>query len=831
MLLPCTRGALNPLADVDTLAQDIRYAARKLIRSPAFTAIVVATLALATGATTAVFSIVNGVLLKPLPLRTPEQIVGVGLVAHNAGELASISAPDYLDYRARNHSFIDIAAFYTGNVNLTVRGAAPVRLQSNAVHGDFFGILGAPMERGRPLQPGDDAHGADPVAVISDHVWRSVFNADSSIVGKVITVNAKPVTVVGVASPQLVYPEGVDVWQPFELEPWMIDPQNRGAHWLDAVARLRPGVTLDAAKRDMAGIGDQLRALYPESNATARVAVESLDDIMVGNVRRALWTMFGAVAFVLLIACANVANLLLIRASARETEMALRTALGAGRWRIVRQLITESVLLSIAGAALGCLLASWSLDLIARVGGNGLPRLSAVGVDARVLGFSVLVAALTGLLFGLVPALYAARPELGQMLRDSGRSASARRSSGIARSALVVAEMTLAVVLLVGAGLMIRSYMNLMSVNPGFHPEHVLSFNVSLSEAKYPYDRDRNRFADAVVDALSHLPGSQAAAVALSRPMQTIAMRSSFDIDGRPKAPNDARLLAAVRPVSSEYFRVLGIPLRVGRLFTHGEERWGPPPVVVVSEAFAKKYFPNESPIGKRITLGVDHDTAVVGKSAATSRGEIVGVVADIKQNKLDETPYPAVYLPYGTFPEDHMAFFTRTDASVDALAPAIRSIVSHIDPEMPLYDLTTMTAAISESAARPRFYTSLLAGFAGLALLLAALGIYGVIAYGVSLRMRELGIRVALGATGERIQKLVLGQGLLLTIIGVVCGTIGALALTRLLSSLLFGVSAADAVTFVLVPITLGAVAVLASWLPARRAARVDPLVAMRSE
>jgi predicted permease len=347
---------------VDTLAQDIRYAARKLIRSPGFTAIVIATLALATGATTAVFSIVNGVLLKPLPLRMPQQLVAVGLTSRNPGDLGVISGPDYLDYRARNHSFTDIAAFYTGNVNLIVRGSAPVRLTSNNVRGSFFDVLGAPMERGRPLQPGDDARGADRVVVISDHVWRSIFNADPSIVGKTITVDGKTATVVGVASPRLVFPEGVDVWQPLVFENWMIEPGNRGAHWLAAVARLRPGVTLDAAKRDMASLGEALRAQYPESNANARVAVMSLDDLVVGNVRRALWTMFGAVAFVLLIACANIANLLLIRASARETEMALRTALGAGRWRIMRQLITESVLLSIVGAVLGCLLASWPVS-------------------------------------------------------------------------------------------------------------------------------------------------------------------------------------------------------------------------------------------------------------------------------------------------------------------------------------------------------------------------------------------------------------------------------------------------------------------------------------
>jgi putative ABC transport system permease protein len=580
----------------------------------------------------------------------------------------------------------------------------------------------------------------------------------------------------------------------------------------------------------MTSIGAALRAEYPESNATIRPEVVPLTDTVVGNARKTLYTMLGAVGFVLLIACANIANLLLIRASTRETEMALRTALGAGRARIIRQLITESVLLSIGGAIIGGILAVWAVDLVRVLSPNGLPRIDDIAIDARVLAFTASLAVVTGVLFGLVPAIYAARPELSQMLRDSGRSSSARRSSNRARSALVVAEVGLAVVLLVGAGLLIRSYVKLMQVDPGFHPERVTSFSVSLPGLKYRYDRDRNRFADAVIDSLEQLPGTRAVAVALSRPMQDVGMRTSFDIDGQPKAGPNERLLAAVRPVSADYFRALGIPLLRGRAFTRSEERFGPPPAIVVSQAFAKKYFPNENAIGRHITLGISHDTAEDNETAVTSRGEIVGIVGDVKQRQLQEEPYPAVYLPHGTFPESDMSFLVRSDADPSTIVTAIRRRVSTIDREMPVYDIETMGDAISGSLTTPRFYTVLLGGFAGLALLLAALGIYGVVSYGVAQRVRELGIRIALGATDERILKLVLGQGLALVVTGLVVGVGGAAVLMRLLASLLFGVDPRDGATFTIVVFVLAAVAVLASYLPARRASRVDPVIAMRA-
>jgi predicted permease len=815
---------------VEILIQDVRYAARKLLHAPGFTIVAVTTLALAIGATTAVFSIVNGVLLKPLPLRAPNELVSVGGVARNPGQLAALSGPDFLDYEARSRNFVGFAGINQYNANLTAAGAAPVRLTAIGVSTNFFDLLGASLERGRGFLPGEDRSNAAGVVVLSDRLWRSQFNADPAIVGQSISIDGKPRTVVGVAPPELVYPHSVDVWTPLVFEDWMIDPSNRGAHWMKAIARVKPGVTVEMARGELRAVSEALAREFPETNTTYRANVMPLAEMVVGNARGILLTMLGAVGYVLLIACANVANLLLIRASTRETEMALRTALGAGRSRIVRQLVTESLILSVAGALTGTAIAMWLVDLVLAIGPRGLPRVVEIAVDGRVLAFTAGVSILTGLLFGMVPALYAARPELAQMLRDSGRSSSARRASGRTRSSLVVAEVALAVVLLVGAGLLIRSYMMLLAVDPGFRPEQVTTFSVSVPANTYPYDRDKNRFADGVIAALGQLPGSQAAAVALSRPMQPIGIRTGFDIEGRPPAGPEARLLTAVRPVSSEYFAALGIPILRGRAFTAAEDRFGPPPVLVVSQEFVKKYFPNENPIGKHITLGISHDTAE-SNTPVDSKGEIIGVVADVKQNDLKEAPMPAVYLPHGTFPESDMTFILRSTADVATLATAIRARVSEVDPNMPIYDLETMDTALSGSVSQPRFYMELLSWFAGLALLLAALGIYGVISYGVAQRVRELGIRIALGATNEKILTLVLREGLALVAVGLVVGIVGAVALTRLLSSMLYGVQPTDAPTLVLVPVTLVITAVAATYLPARRAARVDPVIAMRSE
>jgi putative ABC transport system permease protein len=815
---------------MDILIQDVRYAARKLVRTPSFTIIAVTTLALAIGATTAVFSIVNGVLLKPLPYRQPDEIMKIGSKGRD-GKLVHMSVPDFIDYREQTHSFVGMAQIWDRNSqNLTIAGAEPKRLNSALVGARFFDLLGVQMDFGRGFIAGEDGKDAARVVVLSDKLWRSDFGADARIIGRPISLNGKDYTVVGVAPPSLTYPSTPDLWVPFVFESWMTDPDNRGAHFMMAIARLRPGVSETAAKRDMAAVGARLQAEHPKSNATFGGTAENLQRSLVGDVRGTLLTMFGAVGFVLLIACANVANLLLVRAAGRETEIAVRTALGAGRGRIVRQLVTESVLLSLAGAVIGGALAAWIVDAIVTFGPKGLPRLESVAIDGRVLAFSVTVAVVTGLLFGLVPAYHAARAEIGQMLKESARGSSGRRGAQRTRSGLVMTEMALAVVLLIGAGLLLRSFATLLKVDPGFRPENVVSFDVSAPSIKYPNDRDLRRFSADVQANLSSVPGVQSVAVAFDRPMANQGMRVSFDIDGRPKAPADNRLIADVLPATSNFFATMGIPVVRGRTFSSAEENWGPPPVVVVNKAFVAKYFATEDPLGKHITLGVDHDTAAKN-SDVTSRGEIIGVVGNVRQFGLREDPYPAVYLGWGTFPINDMSFLIRSRSDPAQLVAAIRDRVHAVDPAMPIYNIQTMEQAVSESVAQPRFYTWLLSGFAGLALLLAALGIYGVVSYSVSQRTRELGIRIALGATQDRVVRLVIGQGISLTVAGVIIGLVGAYWLVHLLATLLYGVKATDSVTFAGVSIVLLGVASLASYLPARRASRVDPVIAMRAE
>jgi putative ABC transport system permease protein len=580
----------------------------------------------------------------------------------------------------------------------------------------------------------------------------------------------------------------------------------------------------------MAAVGARLQTEYPKSNATFGGTAENLQRSLVGDVRATLLTMFGAVTFVLLIACANVANLLLVRAAGRETEIAVRTALGAGRGRIIRQLVTESVLLSVAGATIGGALAAWIVDAIVSFGPQGLPRLDNIAIDGRVLAFSVTTAIVTGLLFGLVPAFHAARAEIGQMLKESVRGSSGRRGAQRTRSALVMTEMALAVVLLVGAGLLIRSFATLLKIDPGFRTEQIVSFDVSAPSLTYPNDRDLRRFSADVQASLAAVPGVQSVAVAFDRPMGHNGMRVSFSVDGRPSAPDDNRPIADVLPATSNFFSTMGIPVVRGRTFSSAEERWGPPPVVVVNKAFVAKYFPTEDPIGKHITLGVTHDSLAT-PSPVVSKGEIVGVVGNVRQFGLREDPLPAVYLGWGTFPINDMSFLVRSRSDPTQLVAAIRDRVHAVDPTMPIYNIQTMEQVVAESVAQPRFYTVLLSAFAALALLLAALGIYGVVSYSVSQRTRELGIRIALGATHDRVVRLVIGQGMTLTVAGVVAGLVGAYWLVHLLTTLLYGVTATDATTFLGVSVVLLGVASLASYVPARRASRVDPVVAMRAE
>jgi predicted permease len=813
---------------MDTLLQDVRYAARKLMRTPAFTVVAVTTLTLAIGATTAIFSIVDGVLLKPLPYSTPAVLVLVSST-NKPDRGVPMSIVDFIDYRAQSKSFVGMAAVDNANVNLTADGVQPQRLTSARVGASFFDLLGIPMQLGRGFAAGEDALDASRTVVLSDGMWRGRFAGDPRILGQKIELDGNAYTVVGVASPKLRYPGNPDIWTPFVFQTWELAPENRGSHSMYAIGRLKPGVTVEAARNELRAIAARLETQYPTTNTNFGGTAEQLQQQIVGNVKPALYAMFGAVAFVLLIACANVANLLLVRAASRESEIAVRTALGAGRFRLVRQLVTESVLVAVAGAVLGAALAAWAVDAVVAFAPRELPRVDEIAVNGRVLLFTAATAMVTGMLFGLVPALHAARSDISQMLRESTRGSG--RGAQRTRSMLVVTETALAVVLLVGAGLLIRSFVRLIHVDPGFLTENVVSFNITLPQTKYQYDRDVIGFVKQLDERLRRVPGTQEVGVTFGRPLENFRMRTGFDVEGRPPAAPGKRTVTEVHPASSTFFRSLGIKLVRGRLYTAAEDRGNVPGTVVVSQEFVKRYFPNEDPLGKRITLGISHDTAEVGKGSVTAGGEIIGVVADIKQFGLAGDAYPMAYVPFNPLPFQDMSVLVRSSADPQLVESAIRTQVRELDANLPLYNLTTMAQAVSSSVAQPRFYMVLLSAFAGVALLLAAIGIYGVISYAVSLRTRELGIRIALGATGERVVRLVLRQGLWMTGLGVLAGLAAAFWLTRVISGLVFGVGLLDPFTFAAVSVTLVSVAALASFLPARKAARVDPVIAMRAE
>ena len=813
---------------MDTLVRDVRYSARKLMRTPGFTAIVIGTLSLAIGATTAVFSIVNGVLLEPLPLRDPSRVVAVSTLGRD-GSRFPLSYQDFLDYRAQSRLVPAMAAVDIGTHSLTGTSGEPLRLSGARVNANFFSVLGVSPILGRAFVPGEDAKNAGRTAVLSEGLWRSRFGADPRVVGTDVTIDGQAYTVIGI-SPRIDIPRPTDVWLPLIPENGEDDPANRGAHYLRAVGRLAPTASVDRAATELAQIARGLERQYPQSNTHFSATVIPLRESIVGKVRPALLVMLGGVGFVLLIACANVANLLLVRASTRETEIAVRTALGAGRRVLVRQLVTESMLLSLGGAIIGTSLAAWAVDGVKAFGPAGVPRLAQVSIDARVLGFSIVLAIVTGLLFGLVPALHAAKTNVGQMLKESTRGSSGRRGTRRTRGILVVAEMAMAVILLIGAGLLARSFVALTKVDLGYHASNVVTMSVSLPATKYPWDRQAITFADRLLEQVQAMPNVERAAVAFGRPLSEHAMRVSFDRNDRPPNPPDKRTIADIRSVTPGFFATLGIPLVAGRGLQTSDLP-NAPPVAVVSQSFARQYFPNENPIGKRITIGWGRQRSDNKADTVSAGGEIVGIVGDVKALGPSEAPPAIVYLPFDQAPLNDVSLLVRSSAAPSLIVTGTRAAIRGVDPDLPIFDVKTMAEALSESVSQPRFYAILLGSFAAIALMIAALGIYGVISYAVSQRTRELGIRIALGAQRERVVRLVIGQGLALTLVGILIGVVGAYALTRVIASLLFGVAPADPVTFAAVALVFVAVACLASYLPARRAAAVDPIIAMRAE
>ncbi|HEV2915195.1 MAG TPA: ABC transporter permease [Pyrinomonadaceae bacterium] len=814
-----------------TILQDLRYGVRMLIKSRAFTLVAVLALALGIGANTAIFSVVNAVLLRKLPYAQPERVVRIWgtntqqSVPRGEGDYYdfNISTNDFADWRASNHVFESIAVFSSlGSVTLTGRDE-PVRLRCPVVSADFFKVLGVQPALGRFFLPEEEQQGKHRAVVLSYGTWQGRFNADPNIVGQTLVLSGNSYTVVGVAPKEFEHPRPnptaePEMWRPLALQ---LEPGERNNHWLHAIARLKPGVTTEQAQAEMNLINGQLERQYPDSNTGRGVRLSSLHESMVGNIRSALSVLFGAVGFVLLIACANVANLLLARSSTRQREMAIRTALGASRLRVIRQLLTESVLLSVLGGALGLLIALWATDLLIGLSGGEIPRLSAISIDARMLGFTAAVSLLTGIIFGLAPALEASRPDLNVSLKEGGRVATGRGRQRF-RQALIVSEVALSLVLLIGAGLMMKSFWRLQHVNLGFNPENLLTMYVSLPQTRYPEQSQAALVQQRIVERISALPGVASAASVSILPLSGGNSCDGVMIEGRPAATASDVPCVEVRSISPDYFRTMGVPLVRGRAL-NDHDTSDAPAVVVVNESLVRRLFPGEDPLGRRINHSAP-DKPQVWR-------EIVGVVGDIRHFGPDAEARPEFYEPQLQAPNWGTGLVVRASGDLTNLAAAVRGEVRALDPDLPVYNLKSMEELVSETVAQPRFRTLLLAIFAAVALLLSATGLYGVMNYWVTQRTREIGVRMALGAQARDVLRMVVGQGMILAAIGVAVGLVAAFGLTRLINSLLFNVSATDPLTFACVALALCVVAFLASYLPARRATKVDPMVALRYE
>jgi putative ABC transport system permease protein len=805
------------------LGQDLRFAGRQLWKSPGFTLVAVLTLALGIGATTAIFSIVYGVLLRPLPFEAPERLVRPSFVDPAGQTHGAFSPPNFLDFKAASRTLADVTSVENGTLNLSGDGSEPERLQAALVGANFFKVMGIRPLQGRTFAPGEDRPGAPRVAVISEKLWWRRFGGGPGLIGRSLTLDGQPYTVVGILRKGVQLPSAADVWVPKVFSPQEL--QQRGAVYFAAIGRLAPGATLRQARAEADVIGRRLSTQYPKANASyfKTMTVDSLEERMLGDTRKPLLILLGAVGFVLLIACVNVANLLLVRAAVREGEIVIRAALGAGRGRIVRQLLTESLVLALAGGAAGVALAAWITKTLVTLGPREIPRLEQARLDGAALLFALGISLLAGVLFGLAPALQTSRTDLGGVIREGTRGSKGRTGTR-ARGLLVVVEMALAVVLLAGAGLLIRSFARLQNVDPGFRAGHVLTFKLTLPEGKYPDDSRLRAFTAALLERLRHLPGvSGAAATAFGLPLTGDDETFSFYVSGRPPAPLDKEESIRTATVTPGYFRLLGIRVVRGREFLP-QDRDGGQPVVMINEAAARHFFPGEEPLGKRVEIG--------WKSKGVRHGgEIVGIVSGFKQDALEREIEPQLFMPYDQAPAEALSVVLRTSGEPQALAAEVRPVVRALDADLPVYELQPLSETVSTSMSQSRFYMLLLGGFAVIALVLAAVGIYGVIAYAVRQRTQEIGIRMALGASRDRVLGMVVGQGMVLALVGAAAGLLGAFVATRGMRSLLFEVSASDPPTYAGVALVLVAVAAVAAYLPARRAARTEPNLALRGE
>ena len=806
-----------------TLLNDLRYAARMMGKNPGFTLIAVITLALGIGANTAIFTVVNAVLLRPLGFHDPSRLV---IVAEKSPyPTITTSYENYVDWRAQSQSFESMEGTRGATIALTGAGD-PERLNSRYATAGLFPLLGVDAVVGRTFRAEEDAAGGAPVVLLSYGLWQRRFGGAADAVGKSITLDSRPYTIVGVLPKGFELLQPADVFLPFT--PWAKTlPDDRNWHpGIYAVARLKPGVTREQARTEMVGITKRLENQYPEYNTGISAEVVGLQDRLVQNVRPALLLLLGAVSFVLLIACVNVANLLLARAASRGREIAIRTSMGASRWRIVRGLLTESVLIAVTGGALGLLVASAALGPLLHMAEGSVPQIFSVGLDRSVLLFTLVVSVLTGLVFGIVPALRTGKIDLRETLNEGSRGSTTGRGHHRILGALVATEIAVALLLLIGSGLLLRSFSRLQEVSPGFQPDHLLVADLPLSQNAYAKPELRYEFFDRLVERAKTLPGVKSAGAASFLPVSGGGSLIQFNIEGRPpKTPHDY-VAAGYRTVTPKYMETMGVPLLQGRNIAAGDVEKAPA-VVVINASMARTYFPGENPLGKRMQIGATPDKDVPYM-------EIVGVVGDVLQG-LDTDAKAEMYLPYRqadtVLPVFQLSVVLRTSGDPRLQAAALRSAVREIDPNQPVVKIRTMEENMATSVTEPRFRTWLIGIFAALALVLAAVGIYGVMSYSVNQRTNEMGIRVTLGAQPNDVFRIVVGEGLRLALIGVGVGLIGALAATRVLRTFLYGVSAIDPVTFAVTAALLILVAVAACYFPARRATRVDPMVALRYE
>ena len=819
------------------MMNDIQYGLRQLIKHPAFTLVAVITLGLGIGANTAIFSVVNALLLKPLPFPASQELVAFGAADTRQKaitDLNSLSYPDFFDFREQNHTLASMAIYRDRGFALTGEEGA-TSLRGVKASAEFFDVLGIKPTMGRTFSRPDELAGGGPggfKVIISHDFWQKHFGGDANVLGRTIELDRRLHTVIGVMPPRFQFPiqaEPIDFYVTIAEDASSPDgtkpmTENRGSHSLEAIGRLKPGLTVEQAQADLSTIAANLEKQYPDTNSYFGVRFKPLREELIGDVRTALYVLFAAVICVLLIANANVANLLLARASVRGKEMALRAAVGASRARIIRQLLTESLILAGLGGLFGLLIAQWGTEALIKTVPQNIPRISTIQLDGTVLAFTLLVSLVTGIVFGLVPAWQASHVDLNTALKSGSRTGSGGENKGRLRNGLVMAEVALALVLLICAGLLIQSFARLGRVQSGVRTERLLTARVQTPGVAYPKNENIIAFYDQFLTRVRALPGVESASAIIPLPLSGSNMMTDFDIEEHP-LPEGKRSAAPVRIIATDYFKTMGIPLRQGRVFDQTEQL-DSPPVVIVNERFANKFFPGQNVIGKRIKPGFSAD------DSGDKMREIIGVVGNVKHLSLKNEDSPEMYLSRTQIPFDIMSLVIRTNVSdPTALTSAVRKELAELDGTIPLTSVRVFDEYISRSLARPRFNALLLSIFAGTALVLTGIGIYGVMAYSVAQRTNEIGIRIALGAAQSSIFRLVVGQAMGLVAISVVIGLAGAFVATRLLNSLLFGIGAWDPITFGLIVLLVSVVAFLAAWLPARRASRVDPIIALRSE